>query len=141
MADVIFNSFKKKLMTGKFILGTATIKVMLVSDAYSADQDADDFIDDASGSEISGTSYNAGGSQITTATVTQDDTDNEGVFDGDDTSWAASSISAAGAVLYRDTGLDTTSPVMCYFDFGATKTSENGAFTVQWDTEGIINLT
>lgn len=140
MADTIFNAFKKKIMDGSIDLDTDTIKVMLLTSSYTPDQDAHDFIDDASANEVSGAGYTAGGAALASKAVTQDDTDNEGVFDADDLTWSSSTITARYAILYKDTGTPATSPVICVFDFGSDQSSSNGNFTIQWHSEGILNL-
>lgn len=139
MADVIFNSFKKKIMDGSIDLDTDTIKVALVTSAYTPDQDAHDFFDDVT-NEVSGTGYTAGGASLANKAVTADNTDNEGVFDADDVTWGSSTITARGAVIYKSTGTASTSPIICYIDFGSDKSSSAGNFTIQWAAEGILNL-
>ncbi len=139
MADVIFNSFKKKIMDGSIDLDTDTIKVMLVTSSYTPDQDVHDFKDDIT-NEVSGTGYTAGGTALANKAVTADNTDNEGVFDADDVTWASSTITARGAVIYKDTGTPSTSPIICYIDFGSDKSSSAGNFTISWNAEGILNL-
>ena len=126
-------------MNGSIDLDTDTIKVALVTSSYTPDQDNHDYFDDIT-NEVTGTGYTAGGATLTNKSVTQDNTDNEGVFDADDVTWSNSTITARGAVLYKDTGTASTSPLICYFDFGEDKSSANGNFTIQWNSEGIINL-
>lgn len=139
MADVIYNSFKKKIMDGSIDLDTDTIKVALVTSAYTPDQDLHDFFDDVT-NEVSGTGYSAGGASLANKAVTADNTDNEGVFDADDVTWSTSTITARGAVIYKSTGTASTSALICYLDFGSDKTSTAGNFTIQWNAEGILNL-
>lgn len=139
MANVIYNNFKAKIMDGSIDLDTDTIKVALVTSSYTPDADTHDFFDDVT-NEVSGTGYTAGGAEITSLAVTVDTTDDEGVFDGADVTWATSTITAAGAVIYKDSGASTTSPLICYFDFGGDKTSSAGNFVVSWNAEGILNL-
>lgn len=139
MADVIYNNFKKLIMNGGIDLDTDTIKVALVTSTYTPDQDAHDFFNDVT-NEVSGTGYTAGGSALTTKAVTADNTDNEGVFDADDVSWTTSTITARGAVLYKDTGVSSTSALIAYLDFGSDKISTAGTFTISWNAEGILNL-
>lgn len=139
MADVIYNSFKKKIMDGSIDLDTDTIKVALVTSSYTPDQDTHDFFDDVT-NEVSGTGYSAGGASIANKAVTADNTDNEGVFDADDVTWSTSTITARGAVIYKSTGTASTSALICYLDFGSDKTSTAGNFTIQWNAEGILNL-
>lgn len=140
MASVVYNSYKKYALNGGVDLDTDTIKVGLVTSAYSPNIDTDEFYSDIT-NEVSGTGYSAGGEALANKSVTQDNTDNEGVFDADDVTWAASTITARGAFLYKDTGVAATSPLICYFDFTTDKSSSSGNFTLQWDAEGILNLT
>lgn len=126
-------------MNGSIDLDTDSIKVMLVTVTYTPNQDTHDFIDDVT-NEVVGTGYTAGGAALANKAVTADNTDNEGVFDADDTTWATSTITARGAVLYKDTGTPATSPIICYIDFGSDKVSSAGNFTVAWNAEGILNL-
>lgn len=139
MADIIYNSFKAKIMNGSIDLDTDTIKVMLVTSTYTPNQDTHDFKDDVT-NEVSGTGYTAGGATIANDSVAVDTTDNEGVYDGDDVTWATSTITARAAVLYKDTGTASTSPLICYLDFGSDQSSSAGDFTIQWNAEGILNL-
>lgn len=139
MADVIYNSFKAKIMDGSIDLDTDTIKVALVTATYTPNQDTHDFFDDVT-NEVSGTGYTAGGATLASKTVTADTTDNEGVFDAADVTWSTSTITARGAVIYKSTGTASTSALICYLDFGSDQSSSAGDFTIQWNAEGILNL-
>jgi hypothetical protein len=127
-------------MNGAIDLDTDTIHAMLVTSTYTPDQDAHDFRDDIT-NEVVGTGYSAGGMALASKTVTQDNTDNEGVFDAADTTWTTSTITARGAVLYKNRGgAASADEIICYIDFGADKSSSGGNFTLQWNAEGILNL-
>lgn len=140
MADIIYNSFKRDLMNGSIDLDTDTIKVMLVTSTYTPDQDAHTKRSDIT-NEVSGTNYTAGGESLANKAVTVDNTDNEGVFDADDVSWASSTITARGAVLYKSRGgASSADELICYIDFGSDKSSSSSTFRIQWAAEGIINL-
>lgn len=140
MADVIFNSFKRDIMNGSLDLDSDTIKVMLVTSAYTPDQDAHTKRSDVT-NEASGSGYSAGGTGLANKSVTADNTDNEGVFDADDVTWGSSTITARGAVLYKSRGgAASADELICYIDFGADKVSSAGNFTIQWNAEGILNL-
>jgi len=70
-----------------------------------------------------------------------DNTDNEGVFDAADLTWPASTITARGAVLYKNRGgAASADELICFVDFGVDKTSSSGDFTITWSSEGILNL-
>lgn len=140
MANVIYNNFKEAIMNGGIDLDTDTIKVALVTSTYTPDQDVHDMFDDVT-NEVTGTGYTAGGATLANKAVTQDNTDNEGVWDADDVTWATSTITARGAVIYKSTGTASTSALIGYIDFTTDKSSSAGNFTIAWDAEGILNLT
>lgn len=139
MASLIYNSFKKKIQDGSIDLDTDTIKVALVTSSYTPDQDSHDFFDDVT-NEVSGTGYSAGGATLGTVTVTQDNTNNRGVFDAADTSWASSTITARGAVIYKSTGTAATSPLIAYIDFGQDYSSTAATFQITWNASGILYI-
>lgn len=140
MANTVYNRFKTNLLKGYVDLagsGSHTIMVALLTNAYTINADHNYFTT-VSGSETSGTGYSAGGTALTTKTVTQDDSDDEGVFDADDTTWGSSTITARYAVLYDNTL--TTKDLICVFDFSSDQSSSSGNFTLQYNSEGIINI-
>ncbi|MDP2168403.1 MAG: hypothetical protein Q8J64_08750 [Thermodesulfovibrionales bacterium] len=139
MADVIYNAFKKNIANGNIDMDSHTIKVMLVTSAYAPNQDTHEF-KSAITDEVVGAGYSPGGQELANHTVTQDNVNNRGVFDADDASWPGSTITARGAVIYRDTGDAGTSPLICYIDFGVDKTSSNGELLIEWQASGILNF-
>lgn len=141
MASVLFNGFKKKIMDGSIDLDTDTIKVALLAGTFVANVDSHTFWSDVKASEVTGTGYVTGGQALASKAVIQDNTNDKAMFDATDVTWPASTITARYAVLYKDTGTATTSPLICCFDFGADKSSSNGDFTIQWNTGGILTLT
>lgn len=139
MSNIIYNSFKSKIMDGSIDLDTNTIKVALVTSSYTPDQDNhEDFADVTN--EVSGTGYTAGGATLANKAVTKDNTDDEGVFDADDVTWTTSTITARGAVVYKDSGTASTSWLICYIDFGQDYSSAANDFKITWGAEGIISL-
>jgi hypothetical protein len=127
-------------MNGSIDLDTDTIKVMLVTSAYTPNADTHDKRDDVT-NEVSGTGYSAGGATLANKSVTADNTDDEGVFDADDVTWSTSTITARGAVLYKSRGgASSADELICYFDFGSDQVSSSGNFTIAWNAEGIINI-
>lgn len=139
MADIIYNSFKANIMNGGIDLDTDTIKVMLVTSAYTPNQDTHEDRADVT-NEVSGTGYTAGGATLASKTVTKDTTDNEGVFDGADVTWSTATITARGAVIYKSTGVAANDLLICYLDFGSDQSSSAADFTIAWNAEGLINL-
>jgi hypothetical protein len=140
MASLIYNAAKKNLINGTIDLDTDTIKAMLVTSTYAPNIDTHAFRSDVT-NEVVGTGYTAGGAALTTKTVTQDNTNDRAVFDADDVVWAAATITARAAVLYKSRGgLASADELIGYWDFGADITSTAAAFTVQWNASGILLL-
>jgi len=143
VADVIYNSFKGKIMDGSIDLDTDTIKVVLVTSSYTPNIDTHTQYSHIT-NQVTGTGYTAGGATLANKSVAVDTTNDRAKFDADDTTWTSASITARGAIIYKyidDGGSpDDTSPLICYKDFGADITSTNGDFTIQWSADGILYL-
>jgi hypothetical protein len=140
MASGVYNIFKTEVMKGTLDLSTDTVRVALLNNShtFAPSSVTNDTWADISANEISGTGYTANGAALGSPTVTVDNTDNEGVFDGANTSWTTASFTAYHAVLYDDTVSDY---LICSIDFGGAQVVSSGTFTIEWATEGIINLT
>lgn len=139
MASGVYNNFKAELMNKSYDLGSGgdTIKVALLNNSHAFTAENDVWTD-VSANEISGTGYTAGGATLANQAVSIDDTDDEGVFDGDDVAWTTATFTAYHAVVYDDT---VTDDLILSIDFGGAQTVTSGTFTIQWNSEGILNLT
>lgn len=76
--------------------------------------------------EVSGTGYVAGGNTLTNVNPTSSGT--TAYIDFADSSWAGSTITARGALIYNDT--EAGDPAVAVFDFGSDKSSSASAFTI-----------
>ena len=139
MANVVYNSAKAELFKGSIDCLNDTLKVALVTSSYIPSASSHTYYSDIT-NEVSGTGYTAGGATLTNVSVSKDDIDAEGVLDADDVTWSSSTITARGAVIYKDSGVASTSPLICYIDFGSDKASSASNFVLQWNSEGIINI-
>lgn len=138
MADVIYNSFKKDVISGAINLASDTLKLMLVTSSYTPNQDTHTKRSDVT-SEVSGTGYTAGGVTLANKTVTQDNTGNAGVWDADDIVWTTATITARAAVIYKSRGgAASADELIAYYDFGSDKTSTAGNFTITINTAGLL---
>lgn len=117
-----------------------TIKVALTTATYVPDQDTHEFFSDVT-NEVSGTGYTAGGQALASKTVTYTAGTNKTTLDAADTTWSSATITARIAVIYKDTGTASTSPLIAYIDFGSNQSSSNGNFTIQWNASGIVEFT
>lgn len=124
--------------------GSGTFKVMLVNNTYvgvsdETKKDSHDFIDDVSSNEVSGTGYTAGGATATITVNSVDTTNNRVDITIGQVQWTSSTITAYGAVVYKDTGTASTSPVIMFIDFGGAVTSTAGTFTLTQSTYRLQN--
>lgn len=140
MANVIYNSYKKALLDKSIDHTNDTIKVAFCTSSYTPDADAHDFFNDVT-NEVSSAGYSAGGITLSNKATSQDNTDNEGVFDSDDPSVSGVSFTARWAIQYKSTGNNATSPLMVAYDLGGDVTVVAGTLTLTVPSEGWINLT
>lgn len=143
MASGVYNKFKQFILdnttNGRVDFDADTIKVALVTSAYTPNFDTHDFFDDVT-NEVVGTGYTAGGATLGSPTITLDTTNDRVDFDAADTSWTSSTITARGAVIYKSTGTPSTSPLIAYIDFGTDQISSAGTFLIQWNASGILRV-
>lgn len=80
--------------------------------------------------EVTGTGYTAGGQALTGRLSLIDGT--KAILTFDNASWADSTITARGALIYNDTVVGKNALVV--LDFGSDVSSTNGTFTVTMPT-------
>jgi hypothetical protein len=142
MASKLYGNFVVKSFNKEIDWDSDTIKVALITNAYTPDQDAHDYYDDVVANEVTGTGYTAGGNTLANKTNTYSSATNVIVLDADDTTWASSTITARYAVIYDATpATNATRPLIGYVDFGSDQSSSNGNFTITWDATGIVRVT
>jgi hypothetical protein len=138
----LYGSFLKKALAKEIDFLNDTIKVMLLADTYTPDQDVNDYKEDIIANEVTGTNYTTGGATLANKAVAYDGATNTLKLDADDTQWVSSTITARYAVIYDDTpGTDATKPLIGYVDFGQNESSSNGNFIISWNAAGIATIT
>ena len=129
MASLIYNSAIYDASTGAIDFDTDTFKMMLVTSSYTAAKTHTKR--NAVTNEVSGTGYTAGGKQVTMLLQTVDNTNNDVEIFFDTVTWASSSITARGAVIYKKrSGPSYSDELIQYIDFVTDKTSSSGDFIV-----------
>jgi hypothetical protein len=137
---VLFDEYRKSCFNGTSTvdLDTDTLKIMLTTSTYSPSQ-SHDFKDDVT-NEVSGSNYTAGGVTCSGATVTL--ASNVVKFAISDPSWAQHAsgfTNARTAVLYKSTGVDSTSRLIAYVTFASDVGNVSGDLTLQINaTNGIF---
>jgi hypothetical protein len=124
ITQAMCNSFKTEILSGTHVstdvymiaLYTSAATLSKATTAYSATN------------EVSGTGYVAGGQTLVGFTAALD-TDTAFIDWSTDPSWANSTITARGALIYNST---RSNKAVAVIDFGSDITSTNGTFTVQF---------
>lgn len=142
MASKMYGKLIGRAFNKEVDFDTDTIKVALVSSAYTPDQDTHETWSQVKPNEVTGTGYVAGGATLSGKTLTYDASNNVTVLDANDVTWANSTITARYAVIYDDAGAaDNEKVLLGYVDFGVDQASTNGNFTITWDASGIFRFT
>lgn len=139
MASLIYNQGKLDIFNQNIDMLNDTIKVALVTAAYTPDKDAHQYFDDIT-NEIAGTGYTAGGETLGTKAIDGDDANDRAEFDAADVTWSVATFTCRAGILYKDTGTPSTSPLIAYIDFGQDISPSAADFSILWDAEGIIYL-
>jgi hypothetical protein len=120
-----------------------TIKLMLVTSAYTPNQDTHDYRDDVTG-EISGTGYTAGGVSLTGKSRSYDSGTNEERLDADDIVFSSLDPSTAfrwGVGYKARGGAASADELIFYVDFGADRDPNGAEYRIVWHANGILKLT
>lgn len=143
MAWVIYDNFRLNMMDGDadnvdFSTAGDDIKVSLHTVTYVPNQATHDFWNDAT-NEVVGTNYTAGGESLATKTLVL--AAGTVTFDAADTTWVQNAGGFANArhvVLYFDSTVDTTSPLIATHDMVSDKGNVAGDLVLQYDAAGLI---
>lgn len=144
MADLIFNSARAAIAGDTAISSSPidfeadTLKCALLTATYTPDA-TDVYYSDLTNEVANGNGYTTGGATLTGVAVTY--SGGTTTIDATDATWPTSTITARYAVVYKDSGVGTTSPVLFLYDFGTDKSSSGGTFTVAWNASGLATLT
>jgi len=137
ISQVLCTSFKKELLEGTHVFGSNTFKIALYTNAATLNADTTTYSTD---NEVSGTNYTAGGVTLTASTVASGD--GVGFVNFSNATWASSSFTARGALIYNSRQGNKAVMVL---DFGDDKTSNNSTFTVAMpantSTTALIRIT
>ena len=143
ITQAMCTSFKQEILQGihNFSLGTAggtttstgtgnAFKIALYTSSASLDSTTALY---SASNEASGTAYSAGGTALTNVTPTVSST--TALTDFADVTWASSSITARGALIYNSsTTAGTANRAVLVLNFGSDKTSSTGDFTITFPT-------
>lgn len=124
ISQSMVSSFKQQILLGEHDLDTDVIKLALYTSAATLDAATTVY---STSNEVVGTGYTAGGNTLSGATVSL--TGTTAFVDFANTTFAAATITARGALIYNSSKADKAIAVL---DFGSDKTSTAGDFVVQF---------
>ena len=116
------SSFKSEVLGGIHDLDTDVIKIALYTSSATLSAATTVY---TTSNEVVGTAYVAGGNTLTSPVISLDGT--TGICDFADSTWAAATITARGALIYNSSKADRAIAIL---DFGSDKISTAGDFTV-----------
>ena len=125
MANALYAKGKEKILSKQIDFLTDTIKVMLVKNTYPQNLATDEFLSDVVAYRLN-TDQTLGSKSVAA-----------GVFDAGDATWSAVTAGdiSEGVVIYKDTGVAGTSPLLAYIDTitGFPLATNGGDITAAWD--------
>ncbi len=134
MSNKLYPNGKALFLKGRIDWASDTLKVALLSSAYTYDPNHVYY------SEVTGVIGVP--ATIASATVTPNATN--AVADGANTPFAAivAGSTVTQYVIYKDTGTDTNSPLIAHFDSGSGLpfATNGGVITITWPTAGIFEF-
>jgi len=147
MAWVIFSKFVESLLDGSTSVnldtGGDTLQLAFLDATLAPDptHDGDEFWDDIVVNEVTGTGYTTGGQTLDSQLVSM--ADGTLTFDVADEVFsqnAAGFSDARYAILWKDTTVDSTSPLIAYADLGGDKSVVSGDLTIEMDAAGVFTV-
>lgn len=137
-----FGNFAKKLAEAEIDWVSDTIKLALFTSDLSPDINTDTYLDDVDGYDTyevstSGTGY----SRATLASKTNTTSGGNASLDAADITWSSATFTARYAIIFKDTGVESTSIVIGLIDFGQDVSVSSGDFTITWDANGVVYFT
>ena len=140
ISQALATSFKVEMLNGLHAFGTSVIRASTAADVFkialytsAATLGAGTTAYSAT-NEVVGSGYTAGGNTLTNVAPTSSGT--TALLDFADTTWAAASITANGALIYNSTQSNRAVAVLA---FGGDKTSTGGSFTIQFPVADASN--
>jgi len=137
-----FPMFRQLWMTGSIApdFNSWTVYCALLSTLTAAGIAAMDFFDDLTECAAGGV-YAAGGASVSAQTISVSAT--YPIWMAANVTWAAQASSptnARWAVLYRNSGTTSTSPLIAYLDLGSDRNLVTGDLTIAWNSGGIMRF-
>ncbi len=134
MANQVYNSFKKLALSGAVNLASNTVKLMLVSGAYTFSQSHT--ITGNITNEVSSAGYTRGGAKVENTNIYIDSINNRAFLSGSPVTFTGITCTTTYGILYISGASAANSYLIGQIDYG-TQTLSASDFTVTWNSSGI----
>jgi hypothetical protein len=142
MASAIPLSFFNDVFKGNIDMDTDTFKRLLITAVPAVETFKDSWAkrSDVTNEHGATGNYATGGTSMTVTVPAIDTTNNRQEITLGSSTWASSTITAAGSVIYKSRGGAATADELVFLnDFGGNVSTTNGTFTANADTIRIAN--
>jgi hypothetical protein len=129
ITQAICNVFKQGLLEGKFDFSSTTTQVFKIALYTSAADLGAQTTAYSAVNEVVGSGYTASGETLTIS-VNPTLSGNVAFINFANATWAVTSITARGALIYKADGV--TNPAIATLDFGQDTTTSSGSFEVEF---------
>ena len=137
MASKNFTNLPRALAKGEVNFSSMSCKVLLLT-SVPTEGNLDGWVNrsDLSGEVANGNGYATGGIAQSFTLDALDTTNNKQTvtYANISNGWTSATISAAAAVIYKDSGNASTDTLLHVVDFGGTVTCTNGNFSITYTT-------
>lgn len=130
-----YNNFKEQLFRGNVadLAAAGTDVRVSLHTGYTPNIDTHQVWADVSATEVSGAGYTAGGAAVASKTVTQDNTNDRAIMDGNDVTWTGLNVGTPSHAIIRD----ATSDILIGY-WAVTTPTNGGDYTLAFDSVGIL---
>lgn len=133
MTQETFNQFYVELANGNIDFSNDTFKIALFTESYTPDVNTQENFSDISANESTGSGYTQGGLVVGNILVTKDNANYRANITGDNVLFDNVTLSYRYAVLYKDSGTPTTSPLIKVYDRGNEVTLSGDSANIIFD--------
>jgi hypothetical protein len=138
MASTLYLKGIEQMMKGSINLESDTIKLKYMATSYTPNLTSDNFLSDVSASEASG----APTETLASKTVTIDTGNSRVEFDAADVTENTITCSTNKFILYKDTGVAATSPLIACIDIAeGTLAPVAGTLAITFNAQGLFAVT